>query len=104
MNWNNGNEAVFRTVTLPQRVSFGSSQGTVTGGQAPGADGISYKDYIDPDGDAEENLIIFNPNGTSSESGTVYLTVSSGETFSINNLAATGRVKAQQNYGSGWSK
>lgn len=91
IDWLDGDETTFRTVDLPPQVTFGSSQGELDG--VPVGDGISYPD----------NRIVFNPNGTCSGAGTVYLTVASGRTYAVTTLASTGRIKLQSNFGSGWS-
>jgi len=101
VHWNDGDEAVFRSITLPQNVSFASNKDGLDGN--PVADPVSYDDYVDPDGNPLVDLVIFNPDGTSSEGGKIYLTIPSGETFAVSNLRATGRIKAQRDYGSGWS-
>ncbi|NOQ52474.1 MAG: prepilin-type N-terminal cleavage/methylation domain-containing protein [Desulfuromonadaceae bacterium] len=91
VTWGDGDDTVFRTITLPQNVSFGSNQGELNAVAI--GDGVSYPN----------DRIVFNPNGTSSDTGTVYLTVPSGITFAVSTLAATGRIKIWHNYGSGWS-
>lgn len=102
VHWNNGNEEIFRSISLPANITFASNQNGLDSN--PVADPVSYNTYIDPDGTPKPNLLIFDPNGSTSEAGEVYLTIPSGETFCVSNLRATGRVKAQRNYGSGWSK
>ena len=98
-DWTNGGERVFRTVSLPKNISFASNQTGLDGN--PVTDAVSYIENVDPDGD---DLVTFNYNGSSSESGEVYLTISTGETFCVSNLESTGRIKVQRNYGSGWSQ
>ncbi len=90
-NWTDGNETVYRTVNLNDRVSYGSGQGVRPGGTAVG-DGVSFS----------ADRVVFNRNGTS-ESGTVYLQAEAGDTFAISSLSTTGRIKIWFNYGSGWS-
>ncbi len=90
MTWGDGDDTVFRTVSLPKNVSFGSNQGELNAVAI--GDGVSYA----------ADRIVFKPNGMS-DSGTVYLTIPSGITFAVSTLAATGRIKIWTNYGSGWS-
>lgn len=91
-DWTDGDESVYRTVNLDDRVSYGSSQGMRPGGASLPGDGISFAG----------NRVVFNRNGTSM-SGTVYLNGTNGETFAVSSLSTTGRVKLWSNYGSGWS-
>lgn len=91
VDWTDDDEILFRTANLPQNVRFGSSQGMLDG--VPVDDGVSFGN----------NRIIFWPNGTCSESGTVYLTTVGGSTFAVTSFSATGRVRVRSNDGSGWS-
>lgn len=90
-NWSDGDETIYRTVNLPERVEFGSAQGNRPGASTDPLDGVSFS----------ANRVVFNRNGTS-ESGTVYLKAAGGETFAISSLSFTGRVKIWTNYGTGW--
>jgi len=91
-DWSDGDEVIYRTVRLGKGVFMGTSQGIRPGATSPApADGVSYS----------ANRVVFNPNGTS-ESGTAYFTIASGDTFAVSSLSTTGRVKAWRNYGSGW--
>lgn len=92
-DWSDGDETVFRTVTLSQGVNFGTNQGARPGGTAP----------VNGTNTFSASRVTFNSNG-SSESGTVYFTIPSGETFAISSLSNTGRVKTWFNYGSGWKE
>jgi len=91
IDWNDGDETSLRTVNLPKRIEFGSNQGELKGVAV--GDGVSFAN----------ELIVFNPNGTCSGAGTVYLTAANGRTYAITSLASTGRLKLWQNFGSGWS-
>ncbi len=90
-DWSDGDESVYRTVNLPERVDFGSAQGKRPDASTDPLDGVSFS----------ANRVVFNRNGTS-ESGTVYLMATGGETFAVSSLSFTGRVKIWANYGSGW--
>lgn len=87
----NGNP--FRSVTLPERVTFGSNHGMVPGSSTPVGDGVTFS------GDQ----ITYNPDGTCSGTGTAYLTVASGATFAVNSISASGAAKIQSNYDGPWS-
>lgn len=89
--WSDGNEDVFRRVSLGNGVRFGSQQGVPATYVDP-VDGVSYAG----------ELVVFNSNGTMSETGEVYLTIGSGESFGVFSLSTTGNLKIQKNYGSGW--
>lgn len=91
IDWTDGDETTFRSISLPNTTTFGSNQG-VLNAVAIG-DGVSYPN----------DRIVFNPNGTCSASGTIYLTVPSGSTFAVTSLAATGQIKIWSNHGSSWS-
>ena len=96
VDWTDGDEISFRTVTLPENVSFGSNLAPVDTNAV--GDGVTYAN----------DRIVFNPNGTGSESGAVYFTVFNdpsiaNNSFAVSSLAATGRVKFWSNHGSGWS-
>jgi len=91
INWTDGDETTFRSISLPQSTSFGSSQGELNAVAV--GDGVTLAN----------DRIEFFPNGTCSGSGTVYLTVASGSTFAVTSLSATGNVKVWSNHGSGWS-
>lgn len=91
-DWDDGDETIYRTVNLATGVDFGSAQDKRPGASTLPDDGVSFlPDRVD-----------FNRNGTSM-SGTVYLSIGSGETFAVGSLSTTGRVKVWSNYGSGWS-
>lgn len=88
-NWSDGDETIYRTVKLNNDVRFGTQKGVPKSSYTVPVDGVSFS----------ANRVVFNPNGTS-EMGTVYLTIDSGETFAINCLSTTGRIKVWHNYGS----
>jgi len=85
-DWSDGDEIIYRTVSLNGRVSYGSGQGMRPGGTSLPGDGVSFS----------ADRVVFNRNGTS-ESGTVYLKSDAGDTFAISSLATTGRVKIWSN-------
>ena len=91
-DWANGNETIFRTLSLKKGVGFGSGHGLRPGASVDPPDGISFT----------ANRVVFNPNGTS-ESGTVYLKNVDDDTFAISSLSTTGRIKVWKNFGGGWS-
>lgn len=91
-DWSDGDETVYRTVNLPERVEFGSAQGKRPDATSEPVDGVSFS----------ADRVVFNRNGTS-ESGTVYLKTDADDTFAISSLSTTGRIKLWANYGSGWS-
>jgi hypothetical protein len=91
IDWTDGDETIFRAISLPPKTFFGSSQGELNGVAI--GDGVTLTN----------DRIVFLPNGTCSGSGTIYLTVASGATFAVTSLSATGNVKARSNYGSDWS-
>lgn len=91
-SWTEGNEDVYMTVTLPDSVSFVSGAGMRTGATVLPADGISYS----------ANRVVFNPNGTS-ESGTVYLSIGTNETYAVSSLSTTGRIKIWKNLDGTWT-
>ena len=91
IDWTDGDETTFRTASLPEAVSFASNQGDYEGN--PVDDGVSHTD----------NLLIFEPNGTCSENGTIYLTIATGKTYAVTSRFATGQIKISSNGGSGWS-
>ncbi len=99
LDWTDGDETPYRSVQLPANIAFG---GQVTSVVPP------YNDVDNPDGVTYANdRIIFNPNGTSSESGEVYFTNDPSvelNTTAVSSLAATGRIKFWSNAGTGWSK
>lgn len=97
VDWTDGDETPFRTVQLPANIAFGSLVVPVD----PNAvgDGVTYAN----------DRIIFNPNGTGSESGAVYFRLPNDASVALNttavsSLAATGRIKFWSNPGTGWSK
>ncbi len=90
-DWADGDESIYRTVSLNGRVSYGSAQGKRPGATSLPADGVSFS----------ADRVVFNRNGTS-ESGTVYLKSDAGDTFAVSSMATTGRVKIWRNYGTGW--
>jgi type II secretion system protein H len=92
-DWTDGDETVFRNVMLNRRVNFGTNKGARPGGTMPANGSITYS----------ANRVVFNPNGTS-ESGTVYLTIGSGETIAISSLSTTGRIKVWENFGNAWNE
>jgi type II secretion system protein H len=92
-DWADGDETVFRNVMLNRRVNFGTNKGARPGGTMPANGSITYS----------ANRVVFNPNGTS-ESGTVYLTIGSGETIAISSLSTTGRIKVWENFGNAWNE
>jgi type II secretion system protein H len=92
-DWTDGDENVFRNVMLNRRVNFGTNKGARPGGTMPANGSITYS----------ANRVVFNPNGTS-ESGTVYLTIGSGETIAISSLSTTGRIKVWENFGNAWNE
>jgi len=90
--WASGNETIFRSVTLPDAVTFGSSELDLDGNVL--VDGVTHA------GD----LVAFNPNGSCSGNGVVYLTIADGKNYAVENLGATGAVRLWNNFGSGWSR
>lgn len=92
-DWSDGDETIFRTISLSNNIAFGTNQGPVDASWVTPADGISLS----------ANRVVFNPNGTS-ESGAIYLTLSSGETIAISSLSTTGRIKVWENFGGSWNE
>ncbi len=76
VDWSNGNETTYRRVQLPANIAFGSLLAPVD----PNAvgDGVTYAN----------DRLIFNPNGTSSESGAVYFRVLNDPSVALNSTAA----------------
>ena len=91
VDWSDGDETLYRTVTLAKGISFNSEHGSYDGN--PVDDGITHSD----------NRIIFNPNGTCSANGTIYLSTAGGKTYVITTHYATGQIRIHSNDGSGWS-
>ncbi|APG25388.1 GspH/FimT family pseudopilin [Syntrophotalea acetylenica] len=90
-DWTDGDETIYRTVYLADPVSYGSRQGKRPDATSLPVNGISFL----------ADRVVFNPNGTS-QSGTVYFSVSDGATMAVGSLSTTGRIKVWRNYGSGW--
>ncbi|MDY0212981.1 MAG: GspH/FimT family pseudopilin [Desulfuromonadaceae bacterium] len=93
IEWLPAEKTLYRTVALSNAVQFGTQQGVPDGSWVTPPNGVSFT----------ANRVVFNPNGTS-KSGTVYLSVPSGETFAISSLSTTGRVKTWFNYGDDWKE
>lgn len=95
--WDDGNETTYRTIALSNAVQFGSQQGVPNASWSLPGDGVSFS----------ANRVVFNSNGTieSSEiNGTVYLSISSGETFAISLPSIAASIKTWFNYGGDWQE
>ena len=96
VDWFDGDETTFRSVSLPQNISFGSKL-TPIDGTAVG-DGVTYTN----------DLIVFNPNGTCSEKGAVYFSMPkdasmANKSMAVSSLKATGRIKYWRGSAGVWS-
>lgn len=91
VDWTDGDETTYRSVTLPPNISFGSNQGPFDATAV--GDGVTHTN----------NRQVFEPNGTSIGSGAVYLTTTSGKTYAIQSIGVTGMPRVWTNFGSGWS-
>ena len=74
-------------------VSYGIGEGVGgrPGGEAPD-DGVSFSG----------NRVQFLSDGSSLQSGTVYVVNGKGQTFAVGSITRTGRIKAWADYGQGW--
>lgn len=95
-NWSTADDTVFRTVDFAAYpgVSYGSAGGPRPGATYP-ADAVSFGDASD------SNRVNFNPDGTSI-SGTVYIRNVAGDTFAVESLSTTGRIKTWHYHGGAW--
>ena len=103
LDWDDGDEITFRTAALPQNIAFGRSIASTLdlspGTPIPVDDGVSD----------EKDRIIFNANGSCSESAAAYFRVFndtslSNDGFAVSTLAATGRVKIQKGTAGVWAQ
>lgn len=93
-NWTDGDETVFKTVTLADFA--GVSYGANTAATRPG-DSSAIDDSVT----FLNNVVTFT-NKATSVAGTVYIKNEKGDTMAVGSTSAAGRVKTWFHYGSSW--